>query len=94
MHPLHSVALERKGLKERRCGGKGMYRRTDVMDESGERQLGRPTSSPDRWFRLDNDYGKALARQGYRGRQPVGARADYNGVVAQLGALRGSWRFP
>jgi hypothetical protein len=65
-----------------------MNRRAHVVDESRQRELGRPHAAPHLGRFLPNEDGEPLARQGNRCREPIWARADDEGVRGQETAAR------
>jgi hypothetical protein len=57
-----------------------MDRGADVVPKSGQRQLERARAAADRFLRLEDDDGASGLRERDRGREPVRARADDDGV--------------
>ena len=58
-----------------------MYRGAEVVDEAGKRDLRRPRAPADGASALEHGHPLSVAGELYGGCEPVGARADDDGVV-------------
>jgi hypothetical protein len=82
MDPLEAVLREGERSKERRYGGERVDRGTDVVNESGKRELRRAAAAADGFPGLEYENFSPGARQGDGGRETVRSRADDDGFVA------------
>ena len=83
MDELEPVRRERERAEERRAGNERVDRRAEVVDEARKRQLGRPRAAAGLVGALAHENLEALAGERDRGCEPVGARADDDGVGSQ-----------
>ncbi len=84
MNPPEAMLVQRQGSEKRRATTERMDRRADVVNETGQRQLGRAHSPTDSIPRFEHQHPLARARQGDRGRQAVGPCADHDRIIATL----------
>src|SRR3954451_6445623 len=77
---LDPLDVEVEGSKERRRQPERMNRRADVVDEAGQRQLGRPEAAAELLLGLVNLHLQPRARQCDRRRETVRAGADDDGA--------------
>ena len=80
MHELEAVLGERHVAEARRGNRKRMDRGADVVDEARQGQLSRARAAAERVRRLDDQHRPPGPRQRDRRNQPVGARANDDGV--------------
>src|SRR5437762_2133315 len=80
--PFESVICERQRLQKRRDETHRMNRRTDVVHESGKRQLGAARAAADRLVRFENQRRQSGARENDRGRESVRSGADNHRVIS------------
>jgi hypothetical protein len=76
LDPREAVPRERKRAEERRRDREGVNRRTDIVHESGSRQLRRARAAADGWRRLVDHHAPSGLRHRNRGGETVGARPD------------------
>ena len=95
VHPLDAVALERHRAHERRRGRERVDRRADVVDETGQRQLGRAAAAADRLLTLEHADRKPGAGKDDRRAEPIRPRADDGRIrhFAPDATRSGPWRF-
>ena len=73
--------VERQRPEKRRTEGERMDRRTDIVHESGHRQLRRAHPASDRRVRFQDSHGAAGPGERNGGRQAIRTRAHHNCVV-------------
>jgi hypothetical protein len=71
---------QRYSSKERRAGDEGINRRARVVNEAGQRQLGRAHPAADRVVCFEHENGSASPRERDRGREPVRPGSDHDGL--------------
>ena len=81
---LEPVLGQRQAAQEGRSERQGVHRRARVVHEAGQRQLLRAAAAAHGLGALDEGDPAAGPGQHDRRGQPVGARADYDGVVRVL----------
>jgi len=81
LNPFQAVFCERQLTKKRRTDRQRVDRRTNVVNETRQGQLGRTNRSANLCLRLINDYGFALLSQHDRSRQTIGSGADHHCVI-------------
>jgi hypothetical protein len=82
MDPLEAVIRKGQRSKERRYGGERVDRGTDVVNESGKRELRRTAAATDGVLGFEYENLAPGARQGDGGRETIRPRADDDGFVA------------
>ena len=78
--PTKPMGFERQRAKKRGQNPHGVHGRANVVLEARERQLCRACPSSELVTRFQHQHRRSRLRQGDRGRQPVGARTQHDGV--------------
>ena len=87
LDPRESQVGQREGAEERRGEGERVDRGADVVGEPRQGELVGPEAATHRRLRFPEQRPDPGARQGDRGREPVGTRPDNHGVRCPHGAF-------